>query len=140
MSSARTIGANFAADVAPQGTPEPWLAERGLTNALGEVQESGDSDRDGLTAWMEFVAGTDPTNAVSFLAITNLFRAGGSGFVLSWPSVSNRIYGLDRSTNLASTGFGAIATNLPATPPLNVHTDALPGIGGAFYRVRVRSE
>ena len=91
-----------------------------------------------MLTWKEWIAGTDPTNRWSVLSVTNLIPWG-SGFVLYWPSVSNRIYGVDRATNLVLSGFDVIATNIPATPPINVHTDQVPGVGKAFYRIDVAS-
>jgi hypothetical protein len=133
MDQAYWLRALFAANLATNGTPEWWLAQFGWTNAF-DAAETNDADQDGLAAWQEWIAGTDPTNRSSVLAATNL-SLDASVLVLQWPSVSNRIYGLDRATNLML--FEAIATNLAATPPLNVHTDQASGLDRAFYRIKV---
>jgi subtilisin family serine protease len=74
-----------------------------------------DTDRDGLSDWAEFIAGTDPVNppppfrlAAQHLA-NNLIR-------LSWPSVTNHTYRVHTSTNAttwlpASGWFAATGTN-----------------------------
>jgi hypothetical protein len=41
------------------------------------------------------------------------------------------------ATNLVVVGFTNLATHLPATPPVNVHTDNVSGVGCRFYRVQV---
>jgi hypothetical protein len=56
--------------------------------------------------------------------------------ILRWPSVSNRAYAVEWTTNLAS-GFGVLASNLPATPAENVYTDAVNRAASqGFYRIR----
>jgi hypothetical protein len=53
------------------------------------------------------------------------------------PANPNRTYGVDRATNRIVPEFVPIATDLPAAPPVNVHTEAVNGINKAFYRVNV---
>jgi hypothetical protein len=57
-------------------------------------------------------------------------------FVLCWPSVSGRTYAVMMATNLMA-GFSNLATNIPATPPMNVHTDTVDNVPARFYRVKV---
>ena len=54
---------------------------------------------------------------------------------LHWPSVPNRSYAVEFSSNLLSGAFEPIVGGLSAQPPMNVYTDAVPRTGG-FYRVR----
>lgn len=65
-----------------------------LTNSSG-----GDVDGDGFTNGDEYKAGTQPTNAVSRLAITNLWRTAGNS-AISWPAVAYGIYRIETTTNL----------------------------------------
>ena len=56
---------------------------------------------------------------------------------MEWFSVSNQHYRIRRSSNLTN-GFGPLRTNIPATPPMNVHTDATAfGSGPWFYQVEL---
>ncbi len=55
---------------------------------------------------------------------------------VTWNSWSNRTYSVFRSTDLTAGPGTCIASNVVATPPLNVCTDAAPGLVRAFYRVR----
>ena len=100
---------------------------------------SADPDGDGYTNLQEWLAGTDPTNSASFFRIESM--QGGTvpgGWEISWPSVASRVYDVECTTNLAA-GFTFLDTNLPATPAVNVYTDALhPGAGRMFYRIRAR--
>ena len=100
--------------------------------------DDADPDHDGLLNWMERIAGTDPTNAVSSLTVsppTNSPVAAGQ-FVVCWQSVSGRTYAVMMATNLL-VGFTNLATGVVATPPMNVHTDNTDSAAGRFYRVKV---
>lgn len=60
----------------------------------------------------------------------------GGPFVIRWSSNSNQVYRLLRGTNLHS-GFTVIAPSLPATPPMNVHTDSVQPSATVFYQIMV---
>lgn len=110
----------------------------------GEVPkeaDSGDSDGDRFQDLDEFVSGTDPTNSLSFLGLVgmNIENPGSETNMrmsFSWSSVSDIIYRVARSTNLMG-GFSVIATNIFATPSVNIYTDSAPPSIKAFYRVGV---
>ena len=61
------------------------------------------------------------------------------GSTFSWPSVEGRIYDVNYSTNLSEGIWSTLegATDLPATPPMNVVTDTPPR-AAKFYKVNVR--
>jgi hypothetical protein len=61
------------------------------------------------------------------------------GILVAWQSASNRLYTLQAATNLM-TGFNLnLRTNIPATPPENVHTDNVSGAGMKFYRMKLET-
>ena len=94
-----------------------------------------DSDGDFFVDLHEFLAGTVPTNGGSLLVATQVVNDA-SGFVVTWQSASNRFYTLSRASDLLGT-FTNIALNIPATPPSNVYTDAVPTNAVNAYRVEV---
>ena len=112
----------------------PWLAQFGLP--VDGTADYTDADADGRNNWQEWVSGTDPTNALSvlrLLAPTNsLF-----GVTVSWQSVTNRAYSLERSTNLGShPPFQPLATAIPGRAGTTTYTDTNPpSAGPIFYRV-----
>jgi len=59
------------------------------------------------------------------------------GIVLRWLSREQDTYEVQKSINIHN-GFEPIATDLPATPPVNVYTDQVHSANGAYYRVRVK--
>ena len=136
VQASATLAATFTTQrtADPAHTPYFWLAKHGLTNFNADV--AADMDRDGMTTWQEYRAGTDPTNQTSNFRLTSSV-ATPQGTVIRWSSASNRFYSLSRTTNLLQS-FSAVAgaTDLPATPPENVYTN--PGQSGAgFYRISV---
>ena len=58
-----------------------------------------------------------------------------TNFVVRWASVTDRVYAVQRSTNLIS-GFSSLVSNLPATPPVNTYTDKSPKVDWRYYRVK----
>ena len=84
-----------AAPPAANGTPAWWLVQHGLpANAVGEGYDEGD----GIPAWQEYVADTNPTNAGSCFRITAASAPPPES--LHFESSSNRVYGVRGCTNL----------------------------------------
>jgi hypothetical protein len=109
------------------GTPYSWLDLHGLTNHVAD--DVLDQDGDGLKAWQEYIAGTDPTNSASCLAAAQTTRN-----VITWTAQSNRIYSVYWSTNLVQ-GFTALNTNI--VYPQNSYTNTTPDSRVNYYQVRV---
>ena len=133
-----TLEAVFAPNLAAQGTPEWWLAGHGFSNDF-DLAELTDLDFDGMPAWKEFLANTDPASELSLLQFEEIAPAvDGNETVLRWQSASNRVYSIWRSAALPD-GFGLwVATNLPADPPQNAYTDQTDGATIRFYRIEAK--
>jgi len=90
-----------------------------------------------MNNWQEWIAGTDPTNALSFLQMLTPARTG-SVVSVSWQSVNNRIYFLQRATNLtAPPVFWTVATNLIGLAGTTAYMDTNAPLP-AFYRVGIQ--
>jgi hypothetical protein len=103
------------------------------TNSSGGSLE--DWDLDGFIDLWEFRAGTIPIDPTSLLAISNTWTEGESGLVLTWYSVSNKQYAVTGGSNLVGS-WSMVATNILATPPLNVETVTVETAPG-FYRIEL---
>ncbi len=114
-----------------------WLWQFGL-RVDGSVDYS-DSDSDRLNNWQEWIAGTIPTDALSALRMSNPI-IDASGATVSWQSVGNRTYFLERSDNLGATpSFSRLISDLPGQEGTTTFTDPSPaGSGPFFYRVGVQ--
>ncbi len=76
--------------------------------------------------WAPFVASGNVTS-----------QPGGKQILLQWPSLAGKSYDiLFASNSLAA--FAPVATNLPATPPINVYQGALNPARAGFYKVRMK--
>jgi hypothetical protein len=102
-----------------------------------------DSDGDGMSDWEEILAGSSPSNSGSLFVLSmpdSPVDPSGQGRIIRWWSTNDHVYHVDRSTNVLGGGIDTIASNLPASPPVNTHTDESTAVGGTyFYRVRSES-
>jgi hypothetical protein len=114
-----------------------WLQSYGLAADLSAI--SADPDQDGMNNWQEWLAGTNPTNAASVLRLQRPLFVPGS-VTLTWSSVTNRAYFVERATNLALLpAFSLLQTNIQGLLDTTSFTDTNPPISGpAFYRVGVQ--
>ena len=94
-----------------------------------------DADGDEMSDSDEVGAGTNPLDPASVFAVQNA-AGDAAGWVVTWSSVSNKLYDLYHSTNLLE-GFVRIATNVPATSPQNMFTDLTATADANYYQVRV---
>lgn len=96
---------------------------------------TADPDRDGMKTIDEWIAGTDPSNAVSCLRLMSTGPADENGFTVSWQSVPGKAYRLDRATNLV-TGFNSVVrTTIVATAAVTSVTDTNGGGQACYYKV-----
>jgi hypothetical protein len=122
------------------GIPRSWELANGMIDS--DTNDALlDVDGDGFNALAEFLAGTNPRNAASRLAVGqfNVMTNSTTGITtstVSWASVAGRLYRVERSFDLDS--WQIIAENIEATAPLNTVVDEVTVTNGrAFYRVVV---
>jgi hypothetical protein len=56
------------------------------------ADRDADSDGDGMLNWQEYVVGTDPANALSYLKIDSITE--GVGATLAFGAISNKTYSI----------------------------------------------
>jgi len=125
--------------MAPQDLDEDGLAdgwEAHCASDSGDMSAGADTDGDRLNSLQEYIAGTDPTNRLSVLQIKGLRHGADGEVTVWWDSAMGRFYVVDQSTGPMH-GFSALATNIMATPPTNVHTNRPAGTPPRFYRIRI---
>ncbi len=112
-----------------------WLQEYGLpTDGSADFV---DSDHNGMNNWQKWVAGLNPTNAASVLQMLSPAPSG-TNLVVTWQSVTNINYFLQRSSSLAPGSFQPLATNIPGQTGTTSYSDTNPPAPGPwFYRVGV---
>jgi hypothetical protein len=96
-----------------------------------------DNDGDGMNNWQEWVAGTDPTNALSKLQMISAIPTNTNSSAVSWQSITAKKYFLQRSGDLST--FSAIQSNIIGQAGSTVYTDTTATNSNAFfYRVGVQ--
>ena len=112
-----------------------WLQQYGLpTDGSADFV---DSDHNGMNNWQKWVAGLNPTNATSVLQMLSPAPSG-TNLVVTWQSVANISYFLQRSSSLAPGSFQPLATNIPGQTGTTSYTDTnAPAPGPWYYRVGV---
>jgi len=115
-----------------------WLDQFGLpTDGSADFT---DDDGTGMDNYQKWIAGLDPTNSLSALAmLPPVVTNNPPGVVVSWQSVSDRTYFLQSSTNLGpAAAFSTIASGIPGQAGSTRYTDTnAVGAAPVFYRVGV---
>lgn len=127
---------DLAGDSNANGIPDWW--ESAYFGGRTNCNPDADNDTDGMKNWQEYAAGTLPTSATSRLFINAVVSQSSNKTVLTWSSVSNRSYFIQSATNLGSGFASTIASNIPATPPSNTHTNSNGGTAALHYRVGIQ--
>jgi hypothetical protein len=115
-----------------------WLQQYGLPT--DGSADHADLDGTGMSVYQDWVAGLNPTNALSVLKMTSATKTNNpAGLVVTWESVNTRTYYLQRSTNLAAQpAFSTIQSNIVGQAGTTSYTDTnAVGSGPFFYRVGV---
>jgi len=137
----RIQGVQFSGDHDMDYMPDAWETAHGFnTNDFNDADL--DADRDGMSNYAEFRAGTDPRLAGSQFKLRLSDKDSGIGipFELSWNSLSNRWYTIRRSTNLVE-GFAVLQTGIESQPPANTYQDLTATNAPAyFYKIEVEPE
>ena len=112
-----------------------WLEQYGL--ATDGSADYADTDGNGMKNWQKWVAGLNPTNPASILQMMPP-ASSGTNLVVTWQSVPNINYFLQRSSSLAPGSFQPLATNIPGQTGTTSYTDTnAPAPGPWYYRVGV---
>jgi hypothetical protein len=119
------------------GMPERWEIQNFGSITLSEGRPSDDQDHDGMPDVDEYVAGTDPNDSGSKLAISGVeYRADVRRTVVKWSSITNHFYGIKSAGTVTGASWATLLMRIPATPPVNAATVTVSVASTQrFYRV-----
>ncbi len=119
------------------GLPDSWELAYGL-DPLDEFDAFEDADGDGADNWSEYIAGTNPTNRLSYLKIDSL--GFGQAAVLTFVAAANTTYSVQFTETLGQGGWKEL-TSIRGGPVESIRTVVDPAAGlGRFYRLSVAQQ
>ena len=126
-------------DQTGNGIPNGWLQQYGF-NPFDPSVAAADTDGDGMSNLQEFLAGTDPTNSVSYFHIVSITPQG-SDILITWTCGGSRTNVLQGTSDLGI-NFTDISSNLILsgtgdTPTNYFDAGGVTNTALHFYRVRL---
>jgi hypothetical protein len=125
-------------------SPPPLTSDEWKTNFFGSLTsllaaDNADPDGDGVPNWQEYLAGTDPTSALSNLKFSGAGPASGNpkNINLSWLTAPGRVYVLETAPALVGAAWTGVNTNLGDGNTFQILLGSHPGNAG-FYRIRLQ--
>jgi hypothetical protein len=127
------------------GLPDVWkqrivaACTNGTITCIHDVRPEDDFDGDGVRNGDEYAADTDPTDATSFLAVTDI-AVDGTRVHIGWQGGVWANQRLEASDDLTAgpAAWRCIRTNTPPTSPTGSATDTGPIQDSIFYRIKVQ--
>ena len=120
------------ADSDSDGLPDVWETAYGLESGSAADRDL-DRDGDGMTNWQEYLAGTDPTNAQSYLKVD--LTATANQPTITFGAVSNLTYTVEYTDQLEGNQWRKLV-DVPARSDNHVETVVDPGwTTNRFYRL-----
>ena len=119
----------------------PMRGSSSMACRLPQTLTQPDLDGTAFTVYQDWIAGLNPTNALSILAMLPPVPTNNPpGLLVSWESVSNRTYFLQSSTNLGMPpAFSTILSNIVGQAGTTSYTDTNASSNSPyFYRVGVQ--
>jgi hypothetical protein len=118
------------------GSFADWLQQYGLPT--DGSADGADADKDGMVNGQEWIAGTNPTNALSVLKLQTPDLSNSNGVVIGWPGVTNRIYSIQRNADLTSP-FSTLQDGIAGQSGSMSYTDTTATVSATlFYRMGVQ--
>ncbi len=123
---------------APSMTSDEWKIKFFGSVDSPQAADNADPDGDGVPNWQEYLAGTDPSNPLSHLALStsiNTSKTGAPGVALSWLTAPGKTYELEAAP--AASGPWMALGEISGDGYLHQTVISNPARQGQFYRLRL---
>jgi hypothetical protein len=128
----------------PAPTPQDPTSDQWKLHFFGSLTSpsadpNADPDHDGVPNWAEYLAGTDPTDAHSYLHLS-LTAAGqpAKGVALHWLSAPGKLYQIQTATSLSGSGWTVLAGNLAGDGTVQQFVPPNATSAVRFYRIAIQ--
>jgi hypothetical protein len=125
-----------ALDLDGDGLLDSW--EKLYFPSAAACSPTADDDGDGYSNSDEYIAGTNPVQKSSCLALS-ASSGGNNQCILNWLSVDGRSYDVQWTPNLVFVPFSDVSTDI-GHPQGSYTNDAAIGGSQGFYRIKVRKK
>jgi hypothetical protein len=130
-----------AAQRPPDITSDEWKIRFFGSLAAPDCGPDSDPDGDGVVNAAEYMAGTHPADARSFLRLSaSPSKAPGPGVVLRWLSAPGKRYVIEAAPSLAGSDWRVVVSDRVGDGFEQQWQPTTPAAGASFYRIRVQSE
>lgn len=130
-----------AAQRPPDITSDEWKIRFFGSLAAPDCGPDSDPDGDGVVNSAEYMAGTHPADARSFLRLTaSPAAAPGHGVVLRWLTAPGKRYVIEAAPSLVGSNWRVVASNREGDGFEQQWQPTTPADGASFYRIRIQSE
>lgn len=117
---------------------ETWAAAHFDSPLLPESAPDADPDTDRFPNASEYAAGTDPNDSASRLYVSSFDAASPSGFSLTFPAVSGRVYAVETALPSSSPDWIRAIPSLAATSTASLTVSLpTPAPTGSFIRITI---
>ena len=124
------------ADGNTNNIPDTWeMANIGDTTTLAGGGGTNDYDKDGVSDYNEYLAGTSPTNKNDYLHMSAVVVTNSTNVVITWPCSDTRLYDIEKRTNLMNGSWVQYMRVAVTSTPTTI-TIPTEGATQVFYRVQ----
>jgi hypothetical protein len=130
---------------APAATPQDVISDDWKIKFFGSVDNpdaapDADPDHDGSPNWQEYLAGTDPTKATSYLHLLppqERWNNGQKQLVLDWLSAPGKSYSIESASDLSNGTWTPLTTGVVGDGYMKEFLDSNSLQKTQYYRVRL---
>jgi hypothetical protein len=121
------------------GTSDEWKAHFFASSTSDLAADNADPDHDGVPNWSEYLAGTDPTDAKSFLHLQGVRKDSTStAIAFNWLSAPGKTYRVETSPSLSNGPWTVLANDLIGDGKIQQWIQTNPTASSQFYRIALQ--